>query len=65
MDTPPNDDCGDEMEDSGLLSCVKPPQGTDVLAVQTEADPAPVVLGTLTPHRTDADKVDAPRHVRC
>lgn len=59
MDTPPNDDSSDEMKDSALLSSVTPPRGTDVLAVQTEADPAPIVLGTVTPHRTDGDKVDS------
>ena len=60
--SPPNDDSGDEME-SVLLSCVEPPRGTDVLAVQAEADPAPIVLGTLTIVRATGteDAVDVAR----
>ena len=32
---------------SALLSCVTPPPGTDVRAVQTEGDFVPILLGTL------------------
>lgn len=64
MDTPQADDSGDEMEESALLSCVTPPRGTDVRAVQTEADPVPILLGALTILRGDGKAVDAPPDVR-
>lgn len=35
------------VRDRAVLACIGPPPGTDVRAVQTEDDPAPIMLGSL------------------